>query len=409
MEDSIKKEWRCFEMNGILNKESVMVLEACGKSDVGFVRENNEDAFFVDKVRGIFIVADGVGGEQAGEVASNLAIEETVHYLEERWGYLEECRQGKYKDDAIFKFFADAVRHACKMVHQKGCENPQYSKMASTFTMALNMGTRILVCHVGDSRAYLISNAGVHQISEDHTLAKDFIKKGLIRKEDESSSPLSNVLTRAIGTYSSVEVDCVLISVFGGDKIILCTDGVSNYLKDEEDLVELVNSQKVSVDVGNLIHFSLMNKGEDNATAIVIKVLEKNEVSDFEFLQEGLITEILLSCQIYEGLTFSQLARMRSHMEVVFLKKNEVLIQPCEKYNGFYIVMDGGILSGDELLVRGESIGLKSLIKEHCSHDSKVAVRDTRLILFTRKKFDSFSKRYPRIVNQILRNIIHIF
>ena len=386
-----------------------MILEASGKSDVGLVRDNNEDSFYVDKNKGIFIVADGVGGAEAGEVASSLAIEETVNYLEEEWDYLEECRQGKYKDDAVFRFFADAVRHACKSVYTKGNEESRYLNMACTFTMAVNMGTRVLICHVGDSRAYLVNSTGVHQISEDHTLIKDFIKKGLIRNEAECAPQFKSVLTRSVGTHPSVEVDCVMISVCGGDKIVLCSDGVSNYLKKPETLPSLLKHKKVSEDVEALISYALANKGEDNATAIVIKVLEGNDVSDSEFLQEVLITETLLSCPIYEDLSFSQLARMRSHMEVVCLNKDEELIREGEKYNGYYIVMDGGILSGDELLVRGESIGLKSLIKDHYSHDCKVAVRDTRLIFFSTKKFESFSKRYPRIVNQILKNIIYMF
>jgi serine/threonine protein phosphatase PrpC len=389
----------------MLNKESTMILEVSGDSHLGLRRNNNEDSFFIDQSNGIFIVADGVDGEE-GQLPSKLAIKEAVKYLEGELSYLEECRQGKYKDDVVFRFFADAVRHACKIVHEKGCEDVRYSRMSTTFTMAVNMGTRILVCHVGNSRAYFINNSGVHQISEDHTLAKDFLKKGLIHHKDKFAVQLKNVLTRFVGIHPSVEVDCVMISVSGGDKVLLCTDGVSNCLKDENKLIDLLENENVSEDVAGLLDYAMQNDGKDNATAIVIKVLEGNEVSDFEFLQEVLITEIILACQIFEDLTFSQLGRMRSHMEVIFLKKDEVLVQPCEKYNGFYIVMDGGIHSGDELFVRGESIGSKALIKDHYSHNSKVAIRDTRLIFFSRKKFNSFSKRYPRIVNQILKNII---
>ena len=396
-------------MQKTFNKDREMILEASGASDRGLVRSNNEDSYFVDKNKGIFIVADGVGGEKGGEIASKLAIESAVQYLEEEWDYLEECRQGNLKDDAIFRFFADAVRHACKTVYENGCEKSSLSGMASTFTMAVNMGTRILFCHVGDSKAYLINASGVHQITDDHTLIKDFLKKGLIKHESECAPQFKNVLTRTVGGNLSVEVDCVMVSVSSGDKIVLCTDGVSNYLEDADQLTDMLGHKKTSEDSKALIDFALRNKGEDNATAIVIRVLEGNEVSDFEFLQEVLITETLLSCQIYEELSFSQLARMRSHMEVVFLKKDEILIQSGEKYNGFYIVMEGGVLSGDELLVRGESIGLKALIKDHYSKDDKVAVRDTRLIFFSRRKFESFLQRYPRIINQVLKNIIYMF
>ena len=119
--------------------------------------------------------------------------------------------------------------------------------------------------------------------------------------------------------------------------------------------------------------------------------------------------DILISCQIYEGLNFSELANIRSFMEVVSLNKEEVLVQACEKYSGFFVIMDGGVLSRDELLIRGDSIGLKSLVKEHYCPDDKIAVRNTRLLYLSRKKFDAMSVKFPRIVNHILLNIIKLF
>ena len=390
----------------VKTEDRKLFLEAFGKSDIGLVRSNNEDSYLVDAEKGIYIVCDGVGGEKAGEIASKTAIRETVKYLEEEWDYLDECRRGNFKDDAIFRFAADAVRHACKKVNELSKENPHCHSMATTLTMAIEMGARILICHVGDSRAYLKNENGVHQISEDHTLAKEFIKKGLMKTSEEESSPLKNVLTRTVGTYPSVEVDCVMVPVAVGDKLILCSDGVSNYFYEEDSLDSLIDNRAVKEDVEELINFALKNKGEDNATAIVLKVVEGSSASDQDFLQEVLISDVLTSFAVFEDLSFSSIARMRSHMEVVHLKKDEVLIQACEKFNGFYIVLEGGVLSGEELLIRGESIGLKSIVKDSYSPDTKIAVRDTRLLFFSKRKFDSFSKRYPRIVNEILRNII---
>ncbi|MCM8527936.1 MAG: protein phosphatase 2C domain-containing protein [Lentisphaeraceae bacterium] len=385
-----------------------MYFKAEGISHQGLVRDSNEDSYYIDSDKGIFIVCDGVGGGKAGEIASSLAINETVRYLEEEYTFLEECRSGKFKDDAVFRFAAGAVRHACKAVYDLGHKKDSCKGMATTLTMAIPVGARLLICHVGDSRAYLVNGDNAHQISEDHTLVKEFLKKGLINEEEEAAEYMHHTLTRSLGTYPSVEVDCVMISVTEGDKIVLCSDGVSNYITFCDELIDLVKDEDLETNVEALVSYALKNKGEDNATAIVMKVVDDQGISDYEYLQESLIMEVLQSSQIYSGLSYTQLARMRSHMEVVRLKKNEVLIQACEKYSGFFIVMDGGILSGDELMIRGEGIGLKALVRDHHCPEDKTAVRDTRLLYFSRKRFDNFSKRYPAITNQILKNIIKL-
>ena len=384
----------------------IMKVVASGKSDIGLSRENNEDAYFVDQDLGIFIVCDGVGGENAGEVASSIAIEETVNYIREEIDFLEECRSGKYKDDSIFRFCADAVRHSCRTIHDKSNLFPEYRNMGTTLTMAVTMGDRILICHVGDSRAYLVNDTGDHQLSEDHTLVKDFLKKGLIAKEENAAPFMHNILTRSLGKYPSVEVDCVMIAVTAGDRVILCSDGVSNGLKPDDELRGILGDGDIDFQVDQLIKFGYKRKTNDNMTAIVIEVQEEDSFSDYSYLQESLVAEILQECDVYRGLTFSQISRMRSHMEVFHLRRNEVLIQACERYNGFFLVIDGGLMSNGELLTRGEGLGLCSLLKDQYATDDKIAVRDTRLLLFSKKKFDSFSKRYPWIANEIMKNII---
>lgn len=383
-----------------------MFLKAEGFSHQGLVRSNNEDSYYIDREKGIYIVCDGVGGGNAGEVASSLAIKETVSYLEEDFSFLEECRAGNCKDDDIFRFAAGAVRHACKAIHDKGNREENCKGMGTTLTMAITIGGRVLICHVGDSRAYLVSGEDVHQISEDHTLVKEFLEKGFIESEEDAPEYMHHTLTRSLGMSSSVDVDCVMISVNEGEKIVLCSDGVSNYIQFTDELINLVKDQDLEVNVEALVAFALKSRGEDNATVIVMEVLDDKTVSEEVFLEERQIMEVLQTSHIYSGLSYTELARMRSYMAVVRLKKEDILIRKNETYSGFFIVMNGGILSGNGLLVRGEGIGLTTLVHEEKCPEELTAVSETKLLYFSSKKFEVSSKRYPLITNQILKNLI---
>lgn len=385
-----------------------MKVKAYGITDIGLERQNNEDFFFSDEEKGIFIVCDGIGGNKAGEIASKMAVETVVRRINEEYSYLEACRQGKMNDDQIFKFSADIIREACKVVYEMGNNNPKYSKMGTTLTMAITMSRRVLICNVGDSRAYLISGNGVHQISEDHTMAREFFKKGLIKSELDAPPYIDNVLTRSLGKYESVEVDCVLIPVIEEDRIVLCTDGISGYFQYGNQLGEIIEGLTPEKAGDALIKFALKNRARDNATAIVIDINSENYLSDYEYLEESLIMEVFSDCSIFTGLTYSQLSRMRTHMELVQLSKNETLVEQGELYNGLFLIIDGGILSGDELLTRGEGIGVRALYQKQKSQNVKIAVRHTRLLFFSRKSFKSFSQRYSIIGYAILQNILNI-
>ena len=383
-----------------------MVLKSAGVSETGTVRENNEDVFLIDNTNGIYIVCDGIGGEKGGEVASATAVKETVKYILEEKSYLEDCRQGKFSDDAIFRFVADAIRHSCRVIYEMSNENPDLHKMGTTLTMAVDMGSRILFCHVGDSRAYLINGQGCHQLSEDHTLVKDFIKKGLFKNEEEAPDYLKNILTRSLGRYPSVEVDCLLVTVTAGDRLLLCTDGLNGPL-DNKTLAEIIYSeQEIYNAVGQLAENALLCDGSDNITAVLLEVQEGDIASDYEYLLETSITDLLKENALYEDLSYSDLSRMRSHTRTVCVRKNEVLVNSGEALSGYYIIIDGCISVGDKTLSAREDFGLETLLRSCYTNEDIIAVKDSRLLYFSRHRFDLYSKRYPWAANKIMRSAI---
>ncbi|MCM8539156.1 MAG: protein phosphatase 2C domain-containing protein [Lentisphaeraceae bacterium] len=384
-----------------------MKTEAHGKSHVGLIRAKNEDSYYLNLEKGIFIICDGIGGEKAGEVASCLAIDKTSNYIQSRPDEFEACTNGSLSDEEIFAFFSDAVIFACSAVYEMSLKSTQYNNMGTTLTMAITLKTRVLICHVGDSRAYLVNSLGVHQISEDHTLAKDFIQRGLIENEDDSPR-LKNILSKSLGSFPSVEVDCSIVSVSEGDKIVLCSDGISNYFKSPEELGALI-SGKSSEDAANtLVEFALNNKGEDNASAIVVDILDENLILNPDLQLNILIANKIHGCPVFKKISYSQAAKMRSYLDVISLSKGDVFLEKLEKVNGFYIVIKGSISSSGQTFSEGEGIGLQGLVSSHHSSSEKIAEEDTVLVFFSKAKFNAFSKKHPQIAIRIFKNIFKL-
>ncbi len=153
-----------------------MKLSACGKTDVGLLRSNNEDNFFLDEQHGLFIVADGMGGHAAGEVASEMAIEAVREHL---------CPQLAERESTVslLSRLADAVTTANRSIAQAGAENEAWSGMGTTLTILLIDNRQALLAHVGDSRLYRLRNQQLEQLSEDHTLVADQLRRGIINEQ----------------------------------------------------------------------------------------------------------------------------------------------------------------------------------------------------------------------------------
>ena len=193
-------------------------LKAFGRSDVGKVRRRNEDMMVVEPSRGIVVVADGMGGAPGGDVASALAVQEVARSL----------HQGQDMDASI--------REANRKILSAVADQPSLSGMGTTVTalqVALDKGT-FVIGHVGDSRAYLLSEGGFSQISRDHTMVRDMVDAGKIPASAEREHPLGHILSRALGTEAEVDVDLVEGRVHPGDCFLLCSDGLAKVMDDDE-------------------------------------------------------------------------------------------------------------------------------------------------------------------------------
>ena len=234
-------------------------LEAAGATDVGKVRRNNQDSFLMGD--SVFAVADGMGGHLAGEVASATALQPI------------EQLDGKVFPDApaATRAVVDAVVTANGDVSRMSSSDAQYQGMGTTLTAALFEGRRLHIAHVGDSRAYLLRDGELSQITTDHTLVQHLIDEGQITPEEAATHPQRSIITRAIGVAEDVEVDAVSLELQPGDVILLCSDGLSGFVTDAAVKHVLLNGSPLESQVDELIELANDAGGGDNITAVVLR------------------------------------------------------------------------------------------------------------------------------------------
>jgi len=245
-------------------------LDVAQLTDVGRKRPHNEDnmAYVIPKdpqvmikKGALFVVADGMGGHAAGEVASEIAVD-TVSYA-----YYQE------DDDDIAVSLLRAIKRANTLIHQRAAENMLRSGMGTTCVAGVLRGNTAYIANVGDSRTYLVRNGQVRQISQDHSWVAEQVRAGLLTEEQARSHAQRNVITRCLGTQADVEVDIFAEELEEGDSFILCSDGLSGFISDD-DLRAIVNQYMPQESVYHLVERANENGGPDNITAIVVRVQE---------------------------------------------------------------------------------------------------------------------------------------
>ncbi|HEX5418085.1 MAG TPA: Stp1/IreP family PP2C-type Ser/Thr phosphatase [Chloroflexota bacterium] len=246
------------------------MIVAEGASDQGRVRKNNEDNFavlppprLVSGLDSLLIVADGMGGAQAGEVASGLAIQELT-----RWFSADADRTLRGTDTDWPGELTDAVVHANYVVRSTAVRDADKFGMGTTLVVAALVGDTLYVANVGDSRAYLVSDSTVYQITRDHSWVAEQVRAGAIAMSVARRHPRRNVLTRAIGVADNVAPDVTPYELMPGDHIVLCSDGLHGMVDDEE-IRKVTTSCPPAVAVHSLIDLANERGAPDNVTAIV--------------------------------------------------------------------------------------------------------------------------------------------
>ena len=244
-------------------------MKVFAKSDIGRAREMNQDAYYASQPSdtvGLYIVADGMGGYNGGEIASSLAVTATKDFIENNFAETEHTKE------KLQELVKNAIEYANMLVYEKSKEVPELQGMGTTIEVALVHNNRVYIGHVGDSRIYRIRKDFIRRLTTDHSYVQKLVKDGTISKEEAVHHPKKNMLTKALGCTSFVEPDVTVKGFLKDDVLVLTSDGLTNMVTDKE----IYEAIKFNIDIATekLVDKANENGGLDNITVII--VLNKN-------------------------------------------------------------------------------------------------------------------------------------
>jgi protein phosphatase len=243
-------------------------LLAGGKTDRGLSRKKNEDNFCVEEGLGLFAVADGMGGHAGGEVASTMA-EGVLR------DFIRKSGAGRGGSPQAPEMLASAVKFSGRAVYEAQEKNHSLRGMGTTMAAVLFDGGYMSVAHVGDSRVYLIRDGSITRLTEDHSLVSEQVSEGLISREEAERSETRNILTRALGQDPDVEVDFREFTVAHGDRVLLCTDGLTTMVSEDVILSTVNSHEDPQRACGLLVDRANESGGKDNVTAVLVCVCDR--------------------------------------------------------------------------------------------------------------------------------------
>ncbi len=227
-------------------------------SNIGRVRRQNQDRFLVDLNRGLFVVCDGMGGHKAGEVAAQMAID-IIH------GDLDEL-----ENLHPLSFLTASITKANQSIFSRGRQSEEYSDMGTTITAAIVKNMKLYTAHIGDSSLFVIHPDGVQKITQDHTLAEEMLREGIINNNETGTNRYRHILTRALGTEESVEIDCFTNQLNPEDRLFMATDGVTDLIEPSEVWEITAREPDLDQALHRLLQLALDRGGHDNVTMILV-------------------------------------------------------------------------------------------------------------------------------------------
>jgi protein phosphatase len=271
-----------------LEGEAVQIVSS-GLSDVGRVRTNNEDSFRIVEALNLFILSDGMGGEAHGEVASAMAVDVINKYCES-----EKEDSGATVLDEVpatlssrTRRLKNAVAQANFQIFQAAQKNPEQRGMGATITALWLKDTLLSIAHVGDSRAYLLRSGNLQQLTNDHSLVAEQVRRGLITPQQAEESEMQSVLLRALGAHPEVEIDVDEVAIIPRDVLLLCSDGLTRMVTEPEIAGALQAETVPSAAAERLIALANENGGIDNVTVIVVRFEDDSNKGWFSWMRRG--------------------------------------------------------------------------------------------------------------------------
>jgi protein phosphatase len=248
-----------------------MKLISAGKTDVGRIRELNEDSLYSDEKTGLFMVCDGLGGHSAGEVASAMAVDAIKDFVDRKDGNEPKPSEGRSEEG---ERLGRAVEHAGRVICNAAAEDSSHKGMGSTATAALFHDGAVSIAQVGDSRAYRLKEGSFEQITQDHSLVAEQIRDGILTPDQAAKSPYRNIITRALGSADDTRADVYEVQAEAGDRYLLCSDGLTGVVSNGDIREVMASTDEPALACDTLVRMANDAGGPDNITVVLIYVLE---------------------------------------------------------------------------------------------------------------------------------------
>jgi serine/threonine protein phosphatase PrpC len=395
-----------------------MQIRAFGQTDVGRKRDHNEDSILIEPELGLFIVADGMGGHAAGEVASGHAVQAIRSAIIAKRDVLEDFTAADSHEtrERLIATVEGALHKACAEIYGLATKDQGKAGMGTTLTMMLVVGDKALMAHVGDSRLYLVRHGQLHQLSEDHSYCSEMIKRGKMTREEARQSPYSNVITRAVGIQASVQVDTLLFDIIPNDTFLLCSDGLHGYLDDPNELVDMLASGSGEQAPPKLIDLANTRGGRDNISALVIRVeSDAGAVAedDRRAQEVNLKLETLKKIPLFRHLTYQELVKV---LNITYLENHEagsVIIREAEEGAELYVVLAGtvSVMKAAQHITdlgAGVHFGEMALIDQSPRSATIAAKETTRVLVVGRRAFYNLIRKEPVLAVKLLWSFVQV-
>lgn len=372
------------------------------RTDVGRKRKNNEDSLLATQEHGLFVVADGVGGRKAGELASAITVNTFQKYGPKLHSAVQAFANdpGQEQRNTVLHLLDETANVASKRVYEAASSTGRQG-MTTTLVAALVGGGGAFVVHVGDSRCYLLRGGRLRQLTEDHSMVNQLLRQGSISPDEARTSRYRNVITRAVGLYPTVQADTLFVELVESDRVMLCSDGCSDLIEPTA-IAAMLHGGSVDDATDALIEASLDAGGKDNVTVIVLEpeaVLEGEIVASRARAMEQLF--------LFSDLPFHARLRVGRIVNEEHVAAGETVMTQGDRGDTMFTVIRGTVgvvVEGREVtrLGPGEHFGELALVDELPRSASIVAREPVSLLTIARSDLRDFCMLEPTLGNQIL-------
>jgi serine/threonine protein phosphatase PrpC len=361
-------------------------------TDTGRKRGHNEDNFLVDRDAALFVVCDGMGGHAAGEVASAL-VAKTVRDEVVRGSSDREIRDGQGRAanrTAVFEMLEEAVRRANGKIWQMAQADETRQGMGTTCVLMMVLGQTGFIANVGDSRLYRLRNGEGEQLTEDHSLRNHMIREGKL----EEGEPMNrkNAVTRAVGVGETLEVDTFAVDLRAGDRFILCSDGLTEYLKSPAQLADLAVDTGLEGVTGDLIDHANHSGGKDNVTVMAIEVGEGQGIWDAR--RSTAKGRALRGLPHLANLSSEEFDVAIEQFNLHEVDAGTTLVKPTSPPDGLFFIVDGEVKltersGSSERIASGDFFGERALVGAASQGLKAVTTEPTRMAHLSRQRFEA--------------------